>query len=333
MSASMRAVVITGPGGPEVLEVEEREIRDPGPGEVRVRVHAAGVNRADLMQRRGHYPPPPGWPEEIPGLEYAGRVDSVGPGVESWSQGDGVMGLVGGGGYAEYVVVSEREAMAIPGGLSFEEAAAIPEVFITAHDALFARLDLRMGERLLIHAVGSGVGTAALQIAKAAGATVLGTSRTASKLERARGLGLDVAIDASDGEFADAVLEATGGAGTDAVLDLVGGGYLGGNLRCLAARGRAVVVGLPAGRTAEIDLGLLLRKRLRLVGTSLRSRPLEEKITATQAFSRALGPLLADGRVRPIVDRVWPLEAAAEAHAYMERNANFGKLVLTLQPS
>jgi putative PIG3 family NAD(P)H quinone oxidoreductase len=328
----MRAVVITSPGDPDVLELHERPIRDPGRGEVRVRVRAAGLNRADLLQRRGLYPPPPGWPEDIPGLEYAGAVEAVGEGVDYWKLGDPVMGLVGGGGYAEYVVVPEREAVRIPEGLSFEEAAAVPEVFITAHDALFTQLGLGLGERLLIHAVGSGVGTAALQLAKIAGATILGTSRSVWKLERALELGLDVAINSSIEDVAEAVRRETEDLGVDAILDLVGGPYLATNIDALAPKGRVIIVGLTAGRSAELDMGAVLRKRLQIVGTSLRMRPLEEKISAARAFDRDVGRLLASGVVRPIIDRVFPIEDVADAHAYMESDSNFGKIVLTTTP-
>lgn len=328
--SDMRAVIISEPGGPQVLAVRTIPAPVPGRGEVRVAVRAAGVNRADLLQRRGLYPPPPGWPEEVPGLEYAGQVESTGDGVRSCKVGDRVMGLVGGGGYAEFVVVAEREVVAIPPNLSFEEAAAVPEVFITAHDALFSQLRLRLGERLLIHAVGSGVGTAALQLAGTAGATVMGTSRTAWKLDRALELGLDAGIDTSQREFSQAVMEATGGVGVDVVLDLVGGPYLAGNLAALARRGRMMVVGLAAGRKTEIDLGTLLRKRLSIVGTSLRARPLEEKIAAAQTFAHEVLPLLQAGIVRPVIDQVFPLEAASDAHRRMESNANFGKLVLAV---
>jgi putative PIG3 family NAD(P)H quinone oxidoreductase len=328
--SEMRAVVITTPGGPEVLQVTAVPVREPGHGEIRVRVHAAGVNRADLLQRRGLYPPPPGCPEDIPGLEFAGTVESVGEGASAWNIGDRVMGLVGGGGYAECVVVSEREAIAIPELLSFEEAAAVPEVFITAHDALFTQLKVELGERLLIHAVGSGVGTAALQLAKVAGATVIGTSRQEWKLERATDYGLDVLVNTSEQDFADAVRQATDGAGVHAILDLVGGSYLAGNLDSLAMKGRMIIVGLTAGRAAELDMGAVLRKRLRIIGTSLRARPIEEKIAATQAFEHDVGSLLAAGQVRPIIDRTFSLEEVAEAHRYMEDDRNFGKLVLTI---
>lgn len=326
--AKMRAVVIREPGGPEVLETKKVKVREPGRGEIRVRVHAAGVNRADLLQRRGLYPPPPGWPADIPGLEYAGEVEAVGEAVELWKAGDRVMGLVGGGGYAEFVVVQEREALAIPPLLSYEEAAAVPEVFITAHDALFTQMHLELGERLLIHAVGSGVGTAALQLAKAAGATVIGTSRAEWKLERATDYGLDVLINTSEHYFPEMVEQATAGSGVHVILDLVGGPYLAGNIESLAEKGRMIVVGLTAGRTAEIDLGAILRKRLCVIGTSLRFRPLEEKIEAVRAFDHDVGSLLATGQVRPVIDRVFEFGEAAEAHRRMEADENFGKLVI-----
>lgn len=326
--ATMRALVITQPGGPEVLELVEVPIREPGRGEIRVRVHYAGVNRADLLQRRGHYAPPPGWPEEIPGLEYAGVIESVGDDVEEWEGGERVMGLVGGGGYAEYVLVSSREAVAVPELLTLQEAAAVPEVFITAHDALFTQLDLDLGDRLLIHAVGSGVGSAALQLAKIAGATVIGTSRSEWKLQRATDYGLDVLIDTSQHDFADSIARVTGGDGVHAILDLVGGPYLAGNLKSLRERGRMIIVGLTAGRTAELDMSVVLRKRLRIIGTALRHRPIEEKIAATQLFEREVGSLLAAGQVRPIVHSVFPFEEGAEAHRVMEQNENFGKIVL-----
>lgn len=324
----MRAVRVPEPGGPDVLQLAEVPRPEPGPGQIRVRVRAAGVNRADLLQRRGLYPAPPGWPEDVPGLEFAGEVEALGENAREWRPGDRVMGIVGGGGYAEYVVVHEREAIPVPEALSWEEAGAVPEVFVTAHDALFTRGRLVMGETVLVHAVGSGVGTAALQLAKAAGATVLGTSRTASKLDHAAELGLDVAILAGAEDFADAALDATGGRGADLVLDLVGGAYLPRNLASLAPLGRIVVVGLISGAFGEIDLGVVLRKRLTMVGTSLRTRPLEEKIVAAQAFTRQVLPLLADGRIRPIVDTTVDMADAPRAHRRMEANQNFGKIVL-----
>lgn len=324
----MHAIVMSGAGGPEVLQLRDVPTPEPGPGRIRVRVEASGINRADLLQRRGGYPAPAGWPSDIPGLEYAGTVDALGEGVTLWTVGDRVMGLVGGGGYAEAVVVDQRQAIRVPDSLSWEEAAAVPETFITADDALFSQLGVAEGETLLVHAVGSGVGTAALQLAKAAGLVVLGTGRSAWKLERASGLGLDVAIDTTAEDFAEAALRETGGRGVHAVLDLVGGSYLDGNVRALAPLGRLVIVGLVGGRTAELDMGAVLRKRLRLVGTSLRTRSDAEKAGVARVFSERVLPLLAEGRVRPIVDRVFPAADAADAHRELEANRNFGKVVL-----
>jgi NADPH:quinone reductase len=325
----MKALVIARPGGPEVLVEEERPVPEPGPGEIRVRVHASALNRADLLQRRGTYPAPPGAPADVPGLEYAGEVEAVGEGAGLWAVGNRVMGIVGGGGHAEYVVVHEREAIRIPQPLSWEEAAAIPEAFLTGYDALFRQLDLKMGERLLIHAVGSGVGTAALQLARAAGATVIGTSRTAEKLRRAEELGLEVGVDTSREDLAEAVNQATYGSGVHAVLDLVGGKLLEASLRVVALRGRVVVVGTTGGTRAEVDLGLLLRRRIHLFGTVLRTRPLEEKIALAREFSNSVLPLLSSNRVRPVVDQVFPFRDIRKAHERMEENASFGKIVLT----
>lgn len=324
----MRAVVVTRPGGPEVLQHADRPLPEPGPGEIRVRVHASALNRADLLQRRGLYPAPPGAAPDVPGLEYAGEVDAVGEGAGLWAAGNRVMGIVGGGGYAEYVVVHEREAMRIPQGLSYEEGAAIPEAFLTAYDALFTRLELLMGERVLIHAVGSGVGTAALQLARAAGAVTIGTSRSPDKLRRAEELGLDTGIDTGREDLAAALENATYGSGVHAVVDLVGGKILEASLRGLAQGGRVVVVGTVAGSKVELDLGLLLRRRIRIVGTVLRTRPLEEKIALAREFSSTVLPLLSSGKIRPVIDRVYSFSEISEAHRQMEENDSFGKIVL-----
>lgn len=324
----MKAVVIPKAGGPDVLELQERPLPEPGPAQVRVRVHASALNRADLLQRRGGYPAPEGWSRDVPGLEYAGEVDAVGPGAGLWAVGSRVMGIVGGGGHAEYLCVHEREAMRIPHNLSWEEAAAVPEVFLTAYDALFRQLDVQMGDRLLIHAVGSGVGTAALQLARAASVRTLGTSRTREKLRKALELGLDVAIDAAGGSWRQQVEEKTDGEGVNAVLDLLGGSYFEDNLKVMAPRGRLIVVGTVAGGKAELDLGLLLRRRLHLLGTVLRTRPLEEKIALAREFSDSVLPLLSSGRIRPVVDRVYPFAEIRAAHAQMEENDSFGKIVL-----
>lgn len=353
----MRAIVITRAGGPDVLVMSDVAEPVPGPGQVRVRVHATAVNRADLLQRAGNYPAPAGAPRDIPGLEYAGVVDAAGSAAQRWKVGERVMGLVGGGAYAEYIVTHEDEAVRVPAALSLEDAAAIPEAFITAHDALFTRMQLQRDESLLIHAVGSGVGTAALQLAKAHDVFVLGTQRSAWKLERATSLGLDVAIDvgaaaaATDtGDFADRVIHevkrwrtATSAAsdrgatdrspvksGVDGILDLVGGDYLAGNLRAVRELGRIIVVGLVAGARAELDMRMLLHKRATITGTVLRARSLAEKIDAARAFEQDVMPLLDAGTVRPIIDEALPLEDAARAHEIVEANRNFGKVVLTI---
>jgi NADPH2:quinone reductase len=324
----MKAVIITRPGGPEVLEIQERPKPEPGVGQIRVRVRASALNRADLMQREGNYPVPAGVPADISGMEYTGDVDALGPSATLWKTGDRVMGIVGGGGHAEYLCVHEREAMPAPRAMSWEDAAAIPEAFLTAYDALFNRLDLHIGETLLIHAVGSGVGTAGLQIARVAGATVIGTARSVDKLERAKKLGLDVAIDASHGDWVAQVEDAVGAERVHAVVDLVGGNYFEGNLRVLASRGRIVVVGLTAGATAPFNMGVLLRKRLTIVGTMLRGRPLEEKIALARDFSERGVPLFEAGRLKPVVDRVFSFSEIRGAHELMESNATFGKIVL-----
>ena len=324
----MRAVVITRPGGPEVLEEQDRPRPEPGAGQVRVRVRGSALNRADLLQRRGNYPAPRGAPADIPGLEYAGEVEALGPGATLWPVGTRVMGIVAGGGHAEFLCVHEREAMPVPDELSWDEASAIPEVFLTAYDALFRQMRLRLGERLLIHAVASGVGTAAVQLAARAGATVLGTSRSPGKLQRAAELGLDVPIDAADGAWADRVERATDGRGVDVVLDLVGGSYLADSLRVMAPRARLILVGLTAGSRADVDLDLVLRKRLKITGTVLRSRPLEEKIALARDFSAAVLPALAARRVRAVIDRSFPFADIRDAHRFLESNESFGKVVL-----
>ncbi len=325
----MQAVVITEPGAPDVLRVMDVPDPEPGPGEIRVRISATAVNRADLLQRQGHYAAPSGWPETIPGLEFAGQVEALGPNVTVWSPGDRVMGLLGGGGYAEYVVLEADAATAIPPGLSDVEAAAVPEAFITAEDALELRMGLRSGETLLVHAVGSGVGTAALQLGKAWGGTVMGTSRSAWKLEKAGELGLDLAIDTSDGSFAGAVLDATAGRGVDAILDLVGGPYLEQDVECAGQLARIAVVGLTGGRFANVDLGAVLGKRLSLVGTVLRTRPPVEKAAALRSFEEAVVPLLQRGAVKPVIHEVMAMEDVVRAHELVEANETFGKVVLS----
>jgi NADPH2:quinone reductase len=330
MSLRAKTVRITAFGGPEVLAPGELEVRAPGPGEVCVEVAAAGVNRADLLQRRGVYPAPPGVPADVPGLEYAGRVAAVGEGVREWKVGDAVMGIVAGGALATHLVVHAREAIAVPRGMSLTDAAALPEVFLTAYDAIVTQGGLASGDTLLVHAIGSGVGTAALQLARALGARTLGTSRTAGKLVRCEALGLapDDGLAVTDARFAEQVQALTGGRGVDVVLDGVGAAYLEENVRALAPGGRVVVIGLLAGASAPLPLGLLLQKRARVFGSVLRSRPLEEKIALARLFSQRLLPLFERGVLRPVVDAVLPMRAAQEAHARLEAGDSFGKIVL-----
>jgi putative PIG3 family NAD(P)H quinone oxidoreductase len=333
----MRAIVIERPGGPEVLSWQELPTPEPARGEVRVRVRATAVNRADLLQRMGHYPAPPDAPQQIPGLEYAGEIDAVGPGVTGWKAGDRVFGLVGGGAYAEQLVTHADTLARMPEGLSFSDGAAIPEAFITAWDAMVTQAGLGAGETVLVHAVGSGVGTAAVQIARALSARALGTARTAAKLARAGKLGMDrgftvagAAAGAEAGKFADDVLRATGGRGVDVVLELVGGSYVAEDLLCAAPRARIVVVGLMAGVRTELDLSLILRKRLVVRGTQLRNRPLAEKIDAMQTFARHVVPLVGSGALTPVVEKIFPITEAAAAHKAMAGNEGFGKLVLSV---
>lgn len=324
----MRAMVIREPGGPEVLELRELPDPEPGPDEIRVRVRAAGLNRADLLQRRGRYPAPPDAPADIPGLEFAGEVELCGARATRFRPGDRVMGILGGGGYAERIVLHERAAVPIPQALGFAEAACIPEAWFTAFDAVMLQGGLATGERLLIHAVGSGVGTAAVQLGKLVGAQVIGTARTEEKLDSARRLGLDEGIVCPSPTFAERVRELTDGAGADVVLDLVGGAYAKENARALALKGRWILVGLVAGATAEMPLDKILSRRLTLRGTVLRTRPIEEKLAVARAFEKQLLAHFASGRLRPVLDTVFPIAEAAEAHRRMEANVNFGKLVL-----
>jgi len=327
MAESMKAVVISEFGGPDVLRLRDVERPEPGPKEILVKVRSSGLNRADLLQRVGRYPAPVGSPQDIPGLEYSGTVEGRGSEVTLWETGDRVMGILGGGGYAEYVVVHERTAVRIPAGVATSAAGAIREVFMTAFDALFRQMGLSEGETVLIHAVGSGVGTAAVQLTEAGGVRAIGTSRTGEKVEKAIELGLDVGILAKDG-WPERVLEASGSEGVDVILDLVGGAYLQGNLKVLATGGRLIVVGVPSGPKAEIDLRLLMGKRALIKGTVLRARPLEEKIVLAREFEHRVCPQFAARRMAPVVDRRFSPVEAPEAHRLLEGNKNFGKVLL-----
>ena len=330
----MRAVVITSHSGVDGIGVQEVDAPPaPGADRVRVRVRAAGLNRADILQRRGSYPAPPGYPQNIPGMEFAGEVESIGEAVRALKVGDRVFGITAGAAQADLVVVPESNLARIPPELDWVQAGAMPETFITAHDALFTRAGLHMGERVLVHAAASGVGTAAIQLGHASGATVYGTSRTADKLERIRdlNLGLDASVAVGDtpAKFVEAVQDWTAGAGVDVILDLVGGNYFPANLDALASQGRLICVGTMAGAKSEIDLGLIMRKRAAIIGTMLRGRSIEEKAEATRLFASSVLPLVSRGAIRPVIDRVFPVDEIRQAHERMESNVGFGKIVLT----
>jgi putative PIG3 family NAD(P)H quinone oxidoreductase len=339
----MRAIVHNGTGGPEVLKLRDVPTPEPGSGQIRVRVQAAGLNRADILQRRGGYPAPPGWPADIPGLEYAGEVERLGSNVTRWKAGDRVMGLVGGGAHAEFVVVHEDEVLAAPAEMSIQDAAAIPEAFLTAYDALFLRGQIQSGERVLIHAAGSGVGTAAMQLARQAGAVVIGTSRTPSKLIPLKGLGLDLGIDTSTRSFRDQI-----DAPVNLILDVLGGPAYADNLAVLATRGRLIILGFLQGPVAsEVNLAPILRRRITVIGTVMRTRELGERSALVAEFRvKTLPyfgphlpieePLRSTGHpeqrphtLRPVVHAVFPMQEIAAAHREMEANRGVGKIVLS----
>ena len=328
MSGSIRAVVLDGFGDESVLRVGEAPRLDLGPDDLRIRISAFAVNRADLMQRRGHYPAPPGAPETL-GLECAGRVVEVGEAVSGWSVGDRAMALLAGGGYAEETVVQAGCALPVPEALSNEEAAAIPEVFLTVFLNVFQIAGLPEGGSALVHGGGSGIGTAAIQLVKASGGRVLVTAGSEEKCKRCLELGADAAIDYRAGSFLPAVKEATGDAGVDVVLDHIGAPYLADNLAALRNDGSLVLIGLMGGAKAELNLGLLLARRLRVVGSTLRARPVGEKVALVSAFQARFGADLASGRIRAVVDRVLLMEQVADAHRAMAASEHFGKIVLT----
>ena len=326
----MRAAVITRPGGPDVLEIQDVPRPLPRDGEVLVRVHASALNRADLLQREGRYPAPPGAPSNIPGLEIAGEVVEAGAGVDQWAPGDRVFGIVGGGANAEFAVTRASELARIPAALSWDEAAAVPEAFITAHDAVVTLGQLDQGQTVLVHAAGSGVGLAVAQLTRALGGRCFGTARTADKVARARAYGVEDGIALGDDldPLAGAVRRWSRERGVELVIDLVGGPYLAASVECAAPLGRIILVGLLAGRTTNLNLGTILQRRLTIRGTVMRSRSGAEKAAATEAFVRDVLPLLASGVVTPVVDRSFPLEQIAEAHRLLASNQTFGKVVI-----
>lgn len=328
---TMRAVVITAPGGPDVLRIEQRPVPVPRPGEVLVRIHGSAMNRADILQRQGRYPPPPGAPADVPGMELAGVVAAHGPEARRWAVGTRVFGLVPGGAHADYAVAQQDTLCEIPAGVDWDAAAAIPEAFITASDAL-DQAQAAAGDVVLVHAVASGVGLAAVQLVRARGGVALGTSRSAAKMARARDLGMAAGFDASTGldTLAQWVRDQSAGRGANVALDLVGGPYLRPTLDALAPGGRVMLIGTVAGAEATIALGTVLRKRLTIRGTVLRSRTLDERRHDARAFASRVLPLLAAGTVQPVVDRVFTLDEIAEAHRVVESNATFGKVVLRM---
>ncbi|HUJ73318.1 MAG TPA: NAD(P)H-quinone oxidoreductase [bacterium] len=325
----MRAVTLSGFGGPEVLRVGEVPTPQPGHEQLLVQVRATAINRADTLQRKGAYPPPPG-ESEVLGLELAGEVAALGPGVTGFRKGDRVFGLVGGGGYAEFALLDKDMAMRIPQGWSFEQAAAVPEVFLTANETAFVLANLRQGESILVHAGGSGVGTAVIQMAHHLGATVYLTAGSEDKIQRAVALGAKAGINYKTHDFAEEIQRLTNGQGVDVVEDFLGASYLARNLACLKTNGRLVVVALMGGAKAEMDLSLLMRKRLAVFGSTLRARPLAEKRQVTRRFAERWLPALASGAIKPIIDTVYPLAQVRAAHEAMEANKNFGKIILTL---
>ncbi|MCZ6677531.1 MAG: NAD(P)H-quinone oxidoreductase [Candidatus Poribacteria bacterium] len=323
----MKAIIRTGDGGPEVLKLGDAPDPIPGPTQLLINVKATALNRADTLQRQGLYPQPPG-ESEILGLEIAGQVEAMGTEVQSFKPGDRVFGLVGGGGYAEQAVIDYRMGIPIPEGWSFEQAAAVAEVFFTANETLFTLGGLRAGETVLIHAGGSGVGTAGTQMAHQAGARVFITAGSAEKIEQSKQLGCTEGINYKEHDFATEVMRLTDGKGVDVVQDFIGEPYLERNLSILKTRGRLVCVGLMGGAVAEINLGQIMRKRLQIFGSVMRPQSLEEKIGITQRFVDRWLPLLKEGKIHPIIDCVMPLSQAREAHEYMEANQNFGKIIL-----
>jgi putative PIG3 family NAD(P)H quinone oxidoreductase len=324
----MRAVIASEPGGPEVLAVSELPDLTPGEGEVVIDVAGTAVNRADTLQRRGNYPPPPGASEVI-GMECSGTVRALGPGVDGWAVGDEVCALLAGGGYAEQVVVPAGQVMPVPAGVDLVTAGALPEVACTVWSNVFMLAGLQPGETLLVHGGAGGIGTMAIQVAHALGARVLATAGSAEKLELCRSLGADVTIDYKEQDFVTEVKAATEGAGADVILDNMGASYLGRNVDALATEGRLVIIGMQGGVKGELDIGKLLRKRGAVIATGLRGRPVAEKAAICASVVEHVWPLVAEGRVRPVVHTTLPLDRAGEAHRMMEAGEHTGKIVLT----
>ena len=327
--AAMRAIEITTPGGPEVLKVAQRPVPRPAAGEVLVKVQAAGVNRPDVMQRTGSYPPPPGV-TDIPGLEIAGTIAALGDGVAGWKIGDALCALVAGGGYAEYCVAPAPQCLPIPRGLTMVEAAAVPETFFTVWDNMFTRGRLKAGEWLLVHGGSSGIGTTAIQLAHAIGARVIATAGSDEKCAACKRLGADVAVNYREQDFVEAAKKATGGKGVDEVLDIVGGDYVVRNLNALGHGGRLIQIAIQKGTKAEIAVHLILVKQITFTGSTLRARSVAEKGAIARAVREGAWPLIEAGKVRPVIHTTFPLDRVADAHALMDTSAHIGKIVLTI---
>jgi len=323
--AMMKAIAVEGGrGGPETLVLTDMALPEPGPGQILIRVRAAGVNRPDVLQRMGLYPPPPGASETL-GLEVAGEVAGLGEGAPRWKLGDRVTALLGGGGYAEWAIVDARHALPIPEGIGFDAAAGLPETVFTVFTNVFERGGLKRGETLMLHGATSGIGVTAIQMAKAAGAKVIATSRGAAKAEQAKSLGADVSLDSIAGDWVEAV-KAAGGA--DVILDMVGGDFTPKNLECLKLDGRLVLIAFQAGSTANVDLRRIQTQRLTVTGSTLRNRPADEKARLASAVEQTVWPWLAEGKLKTVIDRAFPLAQAADAHRRLEDGRHLGKIIL-----
>jgi NADPH2:quinone reductase len=327
----MKAIVITQPGGPEVLQLTNRPKPVFAPNEVLVKVSAAGINRPDVYQRKGNYPPPQGAPQDIPGLEIAGIIVEVGKEVTRWQIGDKVCALVMGGGYAEYCNVPEGQCLPIPGELTFEDAASLPETFFTVWSNVFDRGQLKINETLLIHGGSSGIGVAAIQMVKALGHTVYVTAGSDDKCRFCQELGATKAINYKIENFANTIMQLTNGKGVDVILDMIGGDYTAGNLKSLADEGRLVLINTMNGKDAQVDLSVVMRKRLTITGSMLRSREIAFKAAIAQNLEKTVWPLIASGKIKPVVNKIFPADKAADAHRLMEGSEHIGKIVLSWQ--
>jgi NADPH2:quinone reductase len=327
----MKAIVITHPGGPEVLQLAEKPVPHYSADEVLVKVAAAGVNRPDVAQRKGSYPPPPGASVDIPGLEIAGTVEEVGANVTRWKKGDNICALVTGGGYAEYINVPAGQCLPIPGKLSFIEAASLPETFFTVWSNVFDRGALKKGETLLVHGGSSGIGVAAIQMANAMGSTVYITAGSDEKCRFCEELGTANAINYKTENFKDVILQLTNGKGVDVILDMIGGDYTSANIQSLADDGRLVMINMMMGKDVQVDLSPIMRKRLTITGSTLRARDVAFKAHIAQCLEKVIWPLLTSGEIKPVINKVFPANEAADAHRLMESSAHIGKIVLDLE--